>query len=274
MPLVQLSKRCELFESIATDTWYKIIRNHRTSNQAREIGLTSDIVSEIEDNRLSFPNIGVWALEARNERTNGNDMDIFVETATGQFLWWALQAKVLNLDGTYHDIATLRSGGQYQWDKLNRFSAASGCVVRYLLYNGLANYHYNGNDICTRNFNEDQFGCSLVKTTDVERLALAGPLSFHDFHPNLAQPWRIITCCLFNTRNEKATYYTAAQVREAVGIYSNSSGNTTIQDAKNNNLRLNEFSVNAINDFSSAVERKPAYRIVIRSTASLNQAMQ
>jgi len=70
MPLVQLSKRCELFESIATDTWNKIIRNHRTGNQAREIGLTSDIVSEIEDNRLSFPNIGVWALEARNERTN------------------------------------------------------------------------------------------------------------------------------------------------------------------------------------------------------------
>ncbi|ULQ58328.1 hypothetical protein KJS94_08985 [Flavihumibacter rivuli] len=270
MPLVQLSNRCKLFESIAANTWNKIIRNHHTGNQAREIGLTSDIVSEIEDNRLSFPNIGVWAVEARNERTHGNDMDIFVETTTGQFLWWALQAKVLNLDGTYHDIATFRSGGEYQWTKLNRLLAASGCVVRYLLYNGSANYHYYGNDICIRNFNEDQFGCSLVKATDVERLALAGPVSFHDFHPELAQPWRIITCCLFDTKKEKATYYSAAQVREAVGIYPNSFGNTTILDSANDNSKPNDFSVNAINDFSSSAERIPAYRIVIRSTTSIN----
>lgn len=269
MPRVQFSNRCKLFESIATDTWNKIIRNHKTGNPAREIGLTSDIVSEIEDNRLSFPNIGVWALEARNERTNGNDMDIFVESSPGQFIWWALQAKVLNKDGTYHDIAYLASGREYQWEKLNRLSASSGCVVRYLLYNGLVTYHFNGNDICNRNFNEDQFGCSLVKTSDVERLALVGPVCFNDFHHELAQPWRIITCCLFNTKKEKATYYSAAQVREAVGIYPNSSGNTTILDAPIDNSKTNDFSVNAINDFSSSIERKPAYRIVIRSTISL-----
>lgn len=271
MPLVQLSNRCKLFEKIATDTWFKIIRNHRTGNQAREIGLTSDIVSEIEDNRLSYPNIGIWALEARKERTNGNDMDIFVESSPGQFIWWALQAKVLNLDGTYHDIATLRSGGEYQWAKLNRLSSASGCVVRYLLYNGLANYLYNGNDICRRNFDEDQFGCSLVKTADVERLALAGPVSFDDIHYELAQPWRIITCCLFDIKIEKATYYSATQVREAVGIYPNSSGNTSIIDATNENSKPNDFSVNAINEFSISAERKPAYRVVIRSTKSLNE---
>jgi hypothetical protein len=271
MPLVQLSKRCKLFESIATDTWNKIIRNHRTGNQAREIGLTSDIVSEIEDNRLSFPNIGVWALESRNERTNGNDLDIFVESTPGQFIWWALQAKVLNLDGTYHDIGSLRSGGEYQWYKLNRFSAASGCVVRYLLYNGLDNYRYNGNDICSRNFHEDQFGCSLVKTIDVERFASAGPVNFHDFHPELAQPWRIITCCLFNTRKEKATYYNTSQVREAVRKYPKMTGNTKIFDATNDNTKSNDFSVSAINDFSSSFGRKPAYRIVIRSTTALVQ---
>ncbi|CAM3835871.1 hypothetical protein AQAU111925_08245 [Aquirufa aurantiipilula] len=271
MLLVQLSNRCKLFESISTDTWNKIIRNHRTGNQAREIGLTSDIVSEIEDNRLSFPNIGVWALEARNERTHGNDMDIFVETATGQFLWWALQAKVLNLDGTYHDIATLRSGREYQWTKLNRLSAASGCVVRYLLYNGLADYLFNGKDICSRKFDEDQFGCSLVKTNDIERLALAGPVSFHSFHPKLAQPWRIITCCLFNPNKEEATYYSSAQIREAVGLYPYSIGNKATLDLPSVDTKLNDFSVNAINDFSVSAERKPAYRIVIRSTTSLNQ---
>ncbi len=271
MPLVQLSNRCKLFESISTDTWFKLIRNHRTGNQAREIGLTSDIISEIEDNRLSFPNIGVWALEARNERSKGNDMDIFVESSPGQFIWWALQAKVLNLDGTYHNISTLRSGREYQWDKLNRLSASSGCIVRYLLYNGIANYLYKGNDICTRNFNEEQFGCSLVKTTDVEKLALTGPISFYNLHPELAQPWRIITCCLFNIKNEVATYYTTAQIREAVDKYPFSSGNTIIPDAVNENSKLNDFSANAINDFSSSVERKPAYRIVMRSTSSLKQ---
>lgn len=269
---MQFSRRCKLFEKIATDIWQHVIRNHRTGNQAREIGLTSDIVSEIEDNRLAFPNIGVWALEARNERENGNDMDIFVESSPGRFIWWALQAKVLNLDGTYHDIAVLRSGGEYQWTKLNQLSINAGCVVRYLLYNGLATFHYNSYDICNRNFHEDQYGCSLVKIDDVERIALAGRASFHDFHPNLAQPWRIITCCLFDTKKESANFFSATQVREAVKIYPHSSSNTDILNAISDSQQLmNNFTDNAINEFSESAEHKPAYRIVIRSTVSLNR---
>lgn len=270
MPLVQLSKRCKLFESIATDTWRDVIYHHGVAIQMQEPGQTNRIIAEIRQNVLAHPNIGVWANNGFREIDHGSDMDIFVETRTGEFIWWALQAKVLRLNGRYEGLSNLH-GNEYQWDKLNRLAASSGCVVRYLLYNGLANYHYNGNDICTRNFNEDQFGCSLVNTADVETLALAGPVGFHDFHPDLAQPWRIITCCLFDTKKEKATYYSTAQVREAVGIYPNSYGNTSIIDATNDNTKPNEFSVNAINEFSSSAERKPAFRIVIRSTTSLNQ---
>lgn len=270
MPLVQLSNRCKLFESISENTWRDVIYHHNVHIQMHEPGQTNRIIADIRHSALAYPNIEVWANNGFREIDHGSDIDIFVESKPGEFIWWALQAKVLRLNGRYEGLSNLH-GNEYQWDKLNRLSAASGCVVRYLLYNGLANYHCNGNDICTRNFNEDQFGCSLVKTTDVERLALAGPVSFHDFHPDLAQPWRIITCCLFNNNKEKATYYSATQVREAVKTYPNRSDNISILDITDSTTKPNDFSDNAINEFSSYAERKPEYRIVIRSTKSINE---
>jgi len=271
MTRISSSRRCKLFEKIADDTWNKIIRNHRTGNQAREIGITSDLVSEIEDNRLSYPNIGVWAREALNEPVDGNDIDIFVETKPGVFVWWALQAKVLHSDGTYHNLSRLASGSQYQWDKLNRLSSRSGCIVRYLFYNGVDNFHYNGNDICSRRFNQNQFGCSLVKINDVERISLTkrNP-TFHDFHPNLADPWRIITCCLIKLSSfSSLTLYSLEQIKTSIEDYSYLTGPENILGGVNVTGDTNDFGINAIDSFSSNLERFSKYRLVIRSTESL-----
>lgn len=268
MTRLQTSKRCRLFEKIADDTWSHVIRNHRTGIQVNEPGRTNDIIAEIRDNYLSYPNIGVWAANGWREIDHGSDMDIFVEATTGRFIWWALQAKVLRLSGYYEGLKDLH-GGEYQWSKLNRLSALSGCVVRYLFYNGVSNYVFSDYDRCHRQFSESQFGCSLVNTADVERISLLRTPKFNDFHPKHAEPWRVIVCCVLSIKSESATFYSMEQIKNAVSIYPESDGNTEIVSENSYEGQVNNFEPDAINTFSKSIDRNPAYRMVIRTTKSI-----
>jgi hypothetical protein len=263
------TKRCRLFEKIANDTWFHIIRNHRTGTQVNEPGKTNDIIAEIRDNHLSYPNIGVWAINGFREIVYGSDIDIFVETESGHFVWWALQAKVLRLEGNYDGVSTLR-GGEYQWVKLNRLKASAGCEVRYLLYNGVDGFIFNGEDICKRDFSQEQFGCSLVNTTDMERVALAKTPVFKDFHPELAQPWRIITCCLYPRKSKNTVFYSTSQIRAALRYYPEMIADNRIFTEQYEEEALNELPLDAINNFSEESGRKPPFRMVIRTTSSLS----
>jgi hypothetical protein len=268
MHFINQPNRCLLFEEISNLVWNRIIRNHLTGNDAREIGFTSDIVSDIEYNRLLNPNIGIYAKEAQREHITGNDIDIFVESKPGYFVWWALQAKVLHIDGTYHDVAVLRSGNEYQWDKLERLSKSSGCLTDYLFYNGLNGFRYLGTDQCGRIFNEEQFGCSLVSVEEVKKKALLGKVGFKDFHTQIAQPWRIITCCL---QRKDVINYSKLQVLESVKDYTFTVGNKDVLSDSLVNIDANEYSINSINEFSNLAERFPEFRFVIRTSESLKK---
>lgn len=271
------TKRCTLFEKIASDTWRDLIADHSVGIQVNEPGTTNRIIAQIRRSTLAFPNIGVWANNGFLEKYFGSDMDIFVETTKGRYVWWALQSKVLRLNGSYEGVSTPH-GTEYQWNKLNRLANIAGCEVRYLLYNGVAAYSHKGIDNCNRDFNEDQFGCSLVKTKDVERIALTKTPTFNDFHDSLAQPWRIITCCPYNPINqnkrkndsENKIYYSLSQIREAVEYYPEVGENFEIIYDEKEKEPVNELPLDAINIFSESIERKPAFRLVVRSTSSLS----
>lgn len=268
MALLHSSKRCRLFIKIAEDIWNLVIRNHRTNTQANEPGITNNIIAEIRDNVLSFPNIGVWANNGFREIDHGSDIDVFVETVPGVYIWWALQAKVLRLNGRYEGVSDLHRG-EYQWDKLVKLSTISGCVSRYLLYNGVSDFVFNSLDTCSRQFNESQFGCSLVKIDYFKRIALERNPNFSDFHPDLAEPWRIITCCINSIRGEKVTLYSAAQIKKAISYYPDSNKTSDFIRELKENQSVNDFSENFINEISEELERKPEFRIVVRTTESI-----
>ena len=151
MTLLQLSNRCKLFEEIASEVWTIVKRNHLTNVQPHETGITNNIVLPfLRSSVLSNPNIGVWANNAYKEIEHGGDIDVFVETIPGQYIWWALQAKVLRLNNRYEGVRNQNERGEYQWNRLERLSINSGCISRYLLYNGVNNYIHNDFDQCNR----------------------------------------------------------------------------------------------------------------------------
>lgn len=269
MDRLAATNRCQLFEYIANKVWNKVISNHAAKIDVPEIGITKDIITDIRMHYTGILNFGVWSNPGYNESLNGSDIDIFVETTTGNFIWYALQAKVLHLNGKYRDLDRIR-GGEYQWDKLNRLAETAGCISQYLLYNGVKNFTYSGLDKCNRAFNETQFGCSLVETNDIKKISsLNSSPAFLDFQPKHAQPWRVIVCCKHD--NHKQTLYNISQIKKAVEHYPLVEGNKDILKRDNIEQQTNS-NVNAINNFSENISRTPYCRIVIRTTNSLHQS--
>lgn len=262
------TNRCHLFIRIAEEIWQHIIYNHNAGINVSEIGITKDIIALIRTHFKTVPNFGVWANPGFKESIYGSDIDIFVETNTGDFVWYALQAKALQLNGTYSDMAGIRNG-EYQWQKLEKLEELSGCITKYLLYNGVENYHFRGTDKCKNPFDETQFGCSLVDKDIVKSVSLSKTPTFYDFYPKDAQPWRVIVCCLQDTT--KNTLLNLSQIKRAINYYPESFGNTNILNEKESGKKSNDYEENAINTFSEKVGRKPHYRIVVRTTKSLSK---
>ena len=258
------SKRCTLFKKIADHVWQEVIAHHSVGVNPSEVGLTKEIITTIRANSQNIPNFGVWANPSYNENQFGGDIDIFVETTPNSFIWYALQAKALKLNLHYEGLYVPNVVNQ-QWDNLLELSRNAGCKSMYLLYNGVKTYTYNGTDRCRNNFAESQFGCSLVNVTDMISQYNLGRDSFYDFHPDLAQPWRVIVCC--KEDRDGIILYDTSLIRDAVDYYPESVGGAVDSIIKSE--RRSNVDVNTIDFLSNQVNRTPYYRVVIRTNQGL-----
>jgi len=221
------TKRCKIFETIAINVWNRIIRSHLVGVDLNEIGVTDSILTDLLIyHGTHVPNSGLYAQNGWKEQINGSDIDVFVEVQPNKYLWFALQAKILKIANIYptQSLRHPNKSGVIQWDMLLNLQSISGCIPYYLLYNGLNLVKSSTNhDQCNRSFQISQFGCSLVKPDIVKSIGSRnnahGFISpkFEDFHPQHAQPWRILTCCRHDFGN--LTVYSLSDVLGAKRDY-------------------------------------------------------
>ncbi len=283
MSILSKSARCKLFEDIAEKVWKRISEAHEVNVNLSEIGITADIMVEILQYNKGLTNFDVYVKRADSEKLYGNDIDIFVETNINQYRWFALQSKILKTSGQY-DKLRYKSGGILQWDKLLLLEAVSGCESYYLLYNGDAtsSYNYTGNDKCGRTFSESQYGCSLVKTSDVKRIGsrtnVTGQFikaTFNNFHHNLAEPWRILTCCYHET--DGIELYSIEEIKESDINFKLITELTIDKDKEDSENyiekdEMNNENINPENPISKASQEakwNPNLRLVIRRTNNI-----
>lgn len=268
------SERCQLFKDIAERVWHRIDRKHKLGINDKEIAVTNDIIADIlEYHQTTLKNFDVYARESYLENEYGSDIDVFIETYDNQYRWFALQAKLLKKNKRY-DTFRDSSDGVMQWDKLYYLETLTGCKAYYLLYNGNHTTSFNGKDKCQKDFNETQFGCSLVEPNIIEKLAnkrnKRGYISpkYSEIHPDLAKPWRILTCCELERRGFEL--YSSEEIKESISdlrLISSLKINEDVEE-QNNDLTSdkNNFSDNPENPILLASREAgwiPSIRIVI-----------
>lgn len=106
------------------------------------------------------------------EKPYGNDIDLFVQDATGSYDWYALQAKVMSHEGVFNDLKVKKPGTvEEQWHKLLLHEYLFGSQAFYLLYVGESKTNF---PTATPTWSDCQgpasiadFGLTLVKALDI-----------------------------------------------------------------------------------------------------------
>ena len=275
---VKDTQRCKLFEGIAAKVWDDINYHHNVKIDMPEIGITSRIVADILTYRQNFEkNFDVYARKAYDENTFGGDLDIFVETDPNRYRWFALQSKVLKWNKKYD---TVRYSGKtfQQWESLKILEQMTGCKGYYLLYNGMNTLHSlkMKTDSCYRMFAEEQFGCSIVKLKDVEKIGnkkysngdFITP-SYSDIHPIYAQPWRILVCCYLDKSEERQKMFSLQEIEGDCKNYYPAQEDFNLE--KDDVLKDIFDSNNKISIARQEAKWHPDYRIIIKRTDSINK---
>lgn len=275
------TERCLLFEVIAESVWKRIIRAHEVNIDLKEVGITADILVEIQQyNKKGTPNFDVYARPSHDEKTYGSDIDVFVETNSNKYRWFALQAKVLKKNNRY-DTLRDSSDGTMQWDKLLLLEDLRGCKAYYLLYNGKDGYNKSGDDNCNRPFPPTQFGCSLVEPKIIKKFAAKTYPSgnfrspkFEDIHPTHAEPWRILVCCYLDTKG--FDLYTIDEITASNPNFKKIEfERLQTEDTQNDNINSNEkdelpfVEDNKINAALRKANWNPQLRFIIKRTDKL-----
>ncbi|MBH8571331.1 hypothetical protein KB206_20735 [Microvirga sp. STS02] len=175
-----------------------------------ELGLTDHFIVKLArfSRRVPFK-VEVYKTSWQVETVFGNDIDLFVEDASGQYDWYALQAKVMSHKGQFKDLKIklgkkTKKGGRVfklqQWHKLLLHEHLFGSQAFYLLYVGKSKTNFPTaapiKHDCRGLAPLEDYGLSLVPALDImNTVTRTTPLQFNKVFPNLTVPISSIICC-------------------------------------------------------------------------------
>ncbi len=168
-----------------------------------ELGLTDHFVLALVrySQLYGTQQVKVYKTSWPVEKPFGNDIDLFVQDATGNYDWYALQAKVMAHDGVFNDLKVKKPGTvEEQWHKLLLHEYLFGSQAFYLLYAGKSKTNFPAvastwSD-CQGMASVEDFGLTLVKALDImNTVTTASAMPFSDVFPAFAEPIRSLFCC-------------------------------------------------------------------------------
>ena len=169
-----------------------------------ELGMTDlfvlDLVRFSQQNASTQVQVEVYKTSWPVEKLFGNDIDLFVQDATGLYDWYTLQAKVMSHKGRFKDLKIKQTGKLQQWHKLLLHEHLFGSQAFYLLYVGKSKTNFptaapTFTD-CKGRASMSEYGVTLVKALDIMNTVTGtSPMLFSDVFPALAEPLHSIFCC-------------------------------------------------------------------------------
>jgi len=153
---------CNLFQYLENDVWERInfVRSHKNL-KIYETTVTQNLLFDINFIKLLYPNLPISIYEARDENTNGNDIELYIFT-NNKGVFFPTQAKILYKNGSYQTIA---HGNQI--NDLITYAYNNNGYPLYLLYNYSAHFALS-NTICNISFTEKQYDCSIISANYIK----------------------------------------------------------------------------------------------------------
>ena len=147
-----------MLKKIAKNTWNRFPFSYAYKVKYSETTITENILYYIYQHNLSKPNVSIDIFEAKNEKANGNDLEIWYEIKKDEYLFIALQAKKVDITSKKyksisHKVSANTQNQQFQIELLENYANLKQGIACYLLYNYSENFVRK---------NKKEYGCSLV----------------------------------------------------------------------------------------------------------------
>jgi hypothetical protein len=193
---------CDWSRFFSAAIWEKIEFCRSTAKfNIYETTITQDLIYQFWQlaQRKSVP---IYLYQSRDEKANGNDIEIYRQTSKGYMLF-ACQAKIVNKNGRYPAIRH-QVNGTYQIDLLLKYAQRMAGIPLYLLYNHHLDPIENSKLESRHKVPIHELGCSLFpaetlksKYWNASKKRLSTP-KFIDLHQNEAVPLSTLFCPLVN----------------------------------------------------------------------------
>jgi len=185
---------CRELERLSFETWERIkFARTRRGLRIYETTLTQNILFSLRRFQERCTDYSLSLDEAIDERTNGNDIELIVQTSSG-YVKLPTQAKLLYSNLKYTAISHPGSTG-YQVDDLINYASSIGGIPMYLLYNYVPRHNALRDHGCTMlqaDYIRNHF--SPHRSPTVTRWHIP---TFNDLHLP-ALPWHQVLCNLLN----------------------------------------------------------------------------
>lgn len=187
-----------ILRTISISTWEKIeFARKRKGLKIFETTITQEIIYYLilAANESQF---NIRLFEANSEKTNGNDIECFIETEKG-YLFLPMQAKLIYDNSKYPKISH-KIKNEEQIDLLIKYARKKRGYPLYLLYNYCNNHSFIEWMKQQINFQPNLFGISYVDAFYIKnnffnkRVTRNGEKtwiipSFENLHPTIAKPF-------------------------------------------------------------------------------------
>ena len=155
-----MSELEKLYKDIATDVWDRMKFASETSSKISETTLTENLLFMINKYRISAKDNSIRIYESKDEKANGNDLEIYLEISKNRYILLVIQAKKLYIKEQKYKAINHKINGIYQINLLEDYANRKNGLALYLLYNFSPNCIFK---------NKEHFGCTLIETSFIKK---------------------------------------------------------------------------------------------------------
>lgn len=245
-----MNKLKKLYKNISSSIWDRIPFSHKMGFKYSEVTITENLLFDMYYFNINNPSLSVNIFEAKNEKANGNDLELCFELEPNKYVILVIQAKKLYFTTQKYSSISHKVKDKYQIDLLENYAKQKKAIPLYMLYN------YSPD---LKNKNKQYYGCTLVFSKFIREnyYLKASPIS-----------WKIPTFEALHQEHHAVPLYTLAlnglQIKRIIDKTGNNYKIYSKNELTDNKRWIEIFNKNN-QDFSNYTsdEFEPKYRIIL-----------
>lgn len=245
-----MNKLKELYKEISSSIWDRIPFSYNIGFRYSEVTITENLLFDIHKFNVNNPTLKINIYEAKNEKANGNDLELCLEIEPNKYVILVIQAKKLYFTTQKYRSISHKVNGTYQIDLLEGYAKQQKAIPLYMLYNYAPDF---------KNKNNKYYGCTLVFSQFIRK---------HYYLKASSVSWKIPTFDELHQNHHAVPLHTLAlsglQIKKTIDkCYKNY--NVYTKDELIDNKRWVEIFDKNNQDFSKYIsdEFEPKYRVIL-----------